>query len=144
MHPMVYVGGAIGATLALVIGEQAFFSLLQTTHDDWTYERPRIAQVDARVGHNDAQTPTHFLVLNLHGQLFIFECPGGDCSKARVYPGPVLVGALADLAPATITVKDVNGDGKPDLVIRVQESLVVLINDHGIFRPRRPDEPVNL
>jgi len=143
-HPKVYVGGAMCLTLALLLGGQTLMSAGRTLHDNWTYEYPRIAQADARVGHDDAVTPTHFLVLNLHRQIYVFECPGGDCSHGHIYPGPVLTGEGTELAPATITVKDVNGDGKPDLVLQVQDSLFVLINDRGIFRPARPMDRVSV
>ena len=143
-HPRVYVGGAMCLTLALLLGGQTLTTAGLRLHDTWTYEYPRIAQVDARVGHDDAVTPTHFLVLNLHRQIFVFECPGGDCSHGHIYPGPVLTGEGTELAPATITVKDVNGDGKPDLVLQVQDSLFVLINDRGIFRPARPMDRVSV
>jgi hypothetical protein len=68
----------------------------------------------------------------------------GASQKGNGLMDLTLTGDGADLALATITVKDVTGDGQPDLVITVQGSVFVLINDHGTFRPRRPDEAVKL
>ena len=42
----------------------------------------RTAQLDAVVGHNDsAAHPTHFIFINLHGQIQIIEIQGGDAAK---------------------------------------------------------------
>ncbi len=40
----------------------------------------------------------------------------------------------------TLTFMDVNGDRKPDMIINVQGSKIVFINDQGTFRPLRADE----
>jgi hypothetical protein len=74
----------------------------------------------------------------------VVECPGGDCGKAKVYVGPVLIGQGQDLAPVLLSFKDVNGDGKLDMIVTVQDSRFVFINENGTFRPQRPNEPVQL
>jgi hypothetical protein len=55
----------------------------------------------------------------------------------------MLVGQGQDLAAATLSFKDVNGDGKPDMVVNVQDSRFVFINDSGGFRPARPNENIH-
>ncbi len=116
----------------------------QITVNDWQYGRPRTYQTDAVVGHNDsAQNPSHFIALNLNGHIQVIEIPGGDPTKAKIYIGPVLNGAGRDLTPVTLEFKDVNGDGKPDMIIKVQDSRFVFINDSGTFRPLRPGEIVH-
>jgi hypothetical protein len=117
----------------------------QTWQDDLHFGRPRTYQTDAVVGHNDSPTtPSHFLAINLNRHVEIIECPGGDCTRAKIYVGPVLIGQGQDLAPVTLTFKDVNGDGNVDMIVQVADGRVVFINEHGQFRPQRPDERINL
>jgi hypothetical protein len=117
----------------------------QVTLDDWQYGRPRTFQIDAVVGHNDSSTnKSHFIALNLNRHVEIIEFPGGDPSKARIYVGPVLVGPGQDLAPVTLDFRDVNGDGKPDMIGTVEDSHFVYINENGTFRPARPSDAIRL
>jgi hypothetical protein len=132
----------------MVVGWIVFTSVAnwwQVTQDDWHYGRPRTFQIDAVVGHNDsAVSPSHFIALNLRRHLEVIECPGGDCSKAKVYVGPVLIGAGQDLAPVTLSFKDVNGDGRADMIVTVQDSRFVFINENSAYRPQKPGENVQL
>ena len=117
----------------------------QVTQDDWHYGRPRTFQVDMVVGQNDSATnPSHFIAINLQRHIQIIEFPGGDSSKAKIYTGPTLVGSGQELAVVTLTFKDVNGDGKLDMIVNVQDNHFVFINDNGQFRPVRPGENVQL
>ena len=144
-HWTVYVGAAM---LIMLVGWFAFSSLSswwQVTSDDWHYGRPRTFQTDTVVGHNDSSTnPSHFIALNLQRHVEVIEMPGGDASKSKIYTGPVLIGQGQDLAVVTLTFKDVNGDAKPDMIVNIQDSRFVFINDGGGFRPARPGENVNL
>lgn len=129
----------------LVVGVGKFGTWWQIHQDDVTYGRPRTFQLDAVVGHNDsASNPTHFIFMNLNRHVIIIEMPGGDASHARVYLGPVLFGDGQDLTPVTGTIKDVNGDGKPDLIVSIQDQRIVFINTGTGFRPLRPGERVHL
>ncbi len=145
LHWLVYVGLGMLLMLLLWTGASAAVSWVQSKGDDWTYGRPRTFQIDARVGHNDAQTPSHFMALNLHGHVIVVEFPGGDASKARVYLGPMLAPGH-DLDPVTLSFHDVNGDGKPDLIVLVAKAGIqaVFINDNGSFRPQRPGDHISL
>ncbi len=144
-HWLVYVGIA---TFVMVIGwilTNSFMSWWQVTQDDLHYGRPRTYQTDVAVGHNDSLShPSHFIALNLSGHIEIIEFPGGDATKAKIYIGPVLIGSDKDLAPVTLTFTDVNGDGKPDMIINVQGGHIVFINDNGQFRPAHPGEKILL
>jgi hypothetical protein len=129
----------------LVVGVGKFGTWWQIHQDDVTYGRPRTFQLDAVVGHNDsASNPTHFIFMNLNRHVIIIEMPGGDASHARVYLGPVLFGDGQDLTPVTGEIKDVNGDGKPDLVVFIQDQRIVFINTGSAFRPLQPGERVKL
>jgi hypothetical protein len=107
----------------------------QITQDDWHYGRPRTYQVDQVVGHNDsAQNPSHFIAINLRRQVEVIEFPGGDATHAKIYMGPLLLGPEQDLAPVTLSFRDVNGDGKIDMIVNVQGSHFIFLNTGTQFR----------
>jgi len=136
VHWAVFVGLAM---LIMIVGWLALSALgswWQVTQDDWQYGRPRTYQTNAVVGHSDsAANPSHFIAMNLNRHIIVIEMPGGDPTKARIFDGPTLIGPGQDLVPVTLTFKDVNGDGKIDMVINVQDSHFVFLNENGTFRP---------
>jgi hypothetical protein len=144
-HPLFFVGLGL---LIMVMGYLLFGAVSawwQTTVDGWRYGYPRTYQTDAVVGHHDSPAnPSHFIAINLHSHIEVIEFPGGDVTHARVYLGPTLIGTGQDLAPVTLTFKDVTGDGKPDLIVSVGGTIVVFINENGQFRPLKPGEQVTL
>jgi hypothetical protein len=140
-HPLLYLGIGMIFMLALWTLLTIAVSWWNTTWDDIHYGRPRTFQTDAFVGHNESTgTPSHFIAINLNGHVEVIELPGGDGSKARIYLGPQFYGAGDDLIPVTLSFADVNGDHRPDMIIHVQSSRIVFINDQGGFRPLRPEE----
>ena len=144
-HWMLIFGIGMMAMLALWVLGSILVNWWTVTQDDWHYGRPRTYQIDAVVGHSDsAANPSHFIALNLNRHVVIIELPGGDSSKARIYNGPPLLGNGQDLAPVTLSFKDVNGDGLPDMLVHMQDQTFVMINDHGQFRPLRAGEHVTL
>lgn len=131
--------------LGLFMGLRVFSSWWQLRQDDATYGRPRTYQVDAVVGHQDgANHPSHFIFLNVNRHVVIIEFPGGDATHAVVYTGPTLFGDGGDLLPVTGEFKDVNGDGRPDMLVHIQDQTLVFINDGSKFRPLQPGEHVSL
>jgi hypothetical protein len=144
-HPLLFVGLGL---FVMVIGYLLFgavSSWWQSTVDGWHYGYPRTYQTDAVVGHHDSPAnPSHFIAINLHSHIEVIEFPGGDVTHARVYLGPTLIGPGEDLAPVTLSFKDVNGDGKPDMIVSVGGSIVVFINENGQFRPLKPGEQITL
>ncbi len=151
IHPLFFLGVGMLATLALVAVLSIVTTWFTTTLDDLRYGRPRTFQIDAYVGHNESPgMPSHFLAVNLHGHIEIIELPGGDASHARIYIGPQLYGADADLIPVTLSFINVNGDHKPDMIITFHykgwlgfsdsKQVLVYINENGGFRPATPDE----
>jgi hypothetical protein len=144
-HPLLFVGLGLFIMVMGYLLFGAVSSWWQTTVDGWRYGYPRTYQTDAVVGHHDSPAnPSHFIAINLHSHIEVIEFPGGDVTHARVYLGPTLIGAGSDLAPVTLAFKDVNGDGKPDLIVSVGGTIVVFINDGGQFRPLKPGEQVTL
>ena len=117
----------------------------QVTQDDWHYGRPRTYQIDAVVGHNNdsLRSPSHFIAMNFRSHIQIIEFPAGDTTKAKIYQGLPLYGDGQDLAVVTISFRDVNGDGKPDMIINVANTHIAYINDNGQFRPLKPGEHVS-
>jgi len=143
-HWLAYVGVGIIAMLILWIMGAITLNWWQGYQDDLRYGHPRTYQTDARVGHNDAQMPSHFIALNLNHRVEVIEFPGGDATKARVYLGPMLTGQDSDQDIVTVSFRDVNGDGKPDLILSVENAKYVYINDNGAFRPLHANEHINM
>ena len=124
----------MACTVLLIIGMSTLASWWHVYQDDLHYGRPRTDQFDAVVGHNDsAQNKTHFVIINLNRRIQIIEIPGGDPSKSRMFTGPSLVGDGQDLTPAWGEAKDVNGDGKPDLIVHVLDQQFIFLNDGSTF-----------
>lgn len=141
VHWLLFVGLGMLTMVAVWIGLTFLTGWWQVVLDDWHYGRPRTYQVDAVVGHHDSvANPSHFIALNLNHYIEIIEFPGGNPTQAKVYIGPILLGSGQDLTVVTLTFKDLNGDGRPDMVINIDNSHFVFINDNGQFRPARPGE----
>ena len=139
----VIVGMLVMAALFVLLS--SFSSWWQVHQDDVTYGRPRTYQVDAVVGHNDSPANlSHFIFLNLNRHVVIIELPGGDTSHSRIYNGPTLFGDGQNLTPVTAEFRDVNGDGKPDMIVRIQDQRLVFINDGTQFVPQQPGQQVHL
>jgi hypothetical protein len=135
MHWLVWVG--IG--MLVMIAGWILFSSASTwwtnQQNTWSYGLPRTYQIDQVVGHADSVAhPSHFIALNLNGHIDVIELPGGDATHARIYTGPELFGVDAMLTPVTLSFKDMNGDGKPDLLLHVQDQTIVFLNDGTQFK----------
>lgn len=144
MHWLFYTGFAIAVVVSVEMVCTLVGGWWTRYQDDLHYGYPRTYQTDARVGHNDAEIPSHFIALNLHGHLEVIECPGSDCTKALIYVGPVLFGDGQDRVPVTLEFRDTNHDDKPDLIIHAQDQIWIFINDNGKFRPATPDDHVSV
>lgn len=139
MFVCVLAAAAAAVVLYLVVSSLVAFT--QTKIDDMKYGNPRTTHLDAVVGNGDsADQPTHFIALNLNRQVSVIELPGGDISKATAISGPYLFGDGEDLTPVQLRVEDINGDGKPDLLLTVKNEEIAYINDKGSFRPITADE----
>ncbi len=113
--------------------------------DRWQYGYPRTSQTDAVVGHNDSETQSQSLHRHQPaGHVQVIEYPGGDVTHARIYVGPTLLGARQRSGPGHAHFRDVNGDGKLDMIISAGGTIAVLINDAGQFRPLKPGEQVTV
>jgi hypothetical protein len=135
-HWSVYLVTGMATMTVLVIGLYSLGSWWQGVQDRWTYGYPRTYQTDAVVGHNhDSRAhPSHFVALNLRGQVEVFELPAGDPTKVRVFLGPILSGNGADQVVVTVSFADIDHDGTPDLVLRYGDSAEVFYNHDGTFQ----------
>jgi hypothetical protein len=131
--PNVIIGVIVA--IVLLVGLTSLVSWWQGFQQDITYGNPRTYQMDAVVGHDDsAAHPTHFLFINLHGHIEVFELPGGDASKTRIFNGPTLTAPGQDLTPVTGNV--VNQQGKLNLIVHVGNQDFLFVNDGKTFTPR--------
>lgn len=151
-QPQVLVQGVPVKTLAIVSG-LAVFALVaylgvstalewaRVKLDDLQYGRPRTVQMDAYVGHSEAEgMPSHFIAMNLNRRVTIVQLPGGDTSKASVILGPYLFGQGEDLTPVQLNAQDVNSDQKPDLVVSIKNEQLLYLNDGASFRLATAEE----
>jgi hypothetical protein len=139
-HWLFYVGAVMLAALVLSIAASSLAQWWHVQQDTWSYGYPRTFQCDADVEHGGI---SHFTVENLNGHIIIIETQINNLAQTKIYQGPVFEGPGTDLLPATISFKDVNGDGYPDLILAVGTGRYIFINDHTGFRPTTPADKIN-
>jgi hypothetical protein len=138
-HWMLRLGLALSLLFLswLLLTEAATWT--QHTLDTLHYGYPRTFQTDAVVGHGDSPAHhSHFIALNLDGHLEVIELAGGNPAHAHIYVGPTLTGTEAAQVPVTIQFQDVNGDGRPDLLLLFNGIQVVYLNTGTSFQPIHP------
>ncbi len=127
--------GMLVAILLVVLG-QLLIGWLGNTWNTLHYGYPRTYQIDAVVGHHDSTAhPSHFIALNIQGQIEVIEFPGGDASHAKIYLGPHAYGSQADLVPVTLRFIDTQHTHQLDMVIQFQGEQIVFHNADGTFHP---------
>jgi hypothetical protein len=132
---LVPIGLGMLLMLVIVVAGSVVLGWVQTSWDDLHYGRPRTFQMDAFVGHETGSTPSHFIALNLRGQIEIIELPGGDATHARMYVGPRIYGEGSDLVPVTLRFVASAQPHHPDMLILFQNTQVVFHNAGGTFAP---------
>jgi len=135
LHWLLFAGLALIIMLVGWAALNLFATWWQVHTDDVTYGTPRTFQIDAVVGHNnDSPTsPTHFIALNLHDKIIVVEIPAGEISKSRSFAITTLTQG-SELTPVTIELRDVNADGKPDLLVHIGDPgnvFTVILLDNG-------------
>lgn len=137
-HWSVFLG--LGMMLAILfwVGGSAALAWWSNHQLDTTYGKPRTYQTDQVVGHADSTDhPTHFVAINLNSRVTIIEIPGGDNSHARIYSGPTLYSDNGNLTPVTLEFRDVNGDGKVDMLVHIGDQQITYLNDGTQFKPQQ-------
>lgn len=141
VHPLMLLGIGMLFMLLLWVGINWAITWGTDAINTLRFGYPRVYQTDAVVGHHDsASSPSHFLAVNLRGQVEVIEWPGGDVTHARVYMGPQLFGANSDQQPVTLRFADLTGNGQLDMIVEIGSTRVVFLNDQGSFRPVQPSE----
>jgi hypothetical protein len=139
LHWLFYVGLGLFIAVLIIQGWNWAAGAIQAHSLDSTYGMPRTWQCDAVVGHGDsAAHPSHFTFENLHARLIITELPGGNPAHAHMYSGPQLV---SDQIPVTGIFKDVNGDGRLDMLVEIgtgtgNGQTIVYLNNGTQFVPQ--------
>ena len=125
-HPLLWLG-VFGIFLVLGwIGLNFVTSWYQGVQNDWTYGKQRHFEIDAVVGHSDSATnPSHFTAENNTGQIIVIELPGGNVSKAKIYQIETVPGNTGN-PPVKLSFQDVNGDGKPDMLVQIGDGAAML------------------
>lgn len=119
-------------------------------YNNVVYGMPRTYQTDYIVGHGDSQAhPSHFLAINLNHQAIVIEFPAGNPQNAKSYVVPYyILGSASAEVPVTVDFKDVNGDGKPDMIVHIhlstQDQTFVFINDGKQFRAPNSKDHINM
>lgn len=141
-----FVGVGMLCMLALYVAGSWVYVHFQAWQSYSTYGYPPTWQCDTVVGHNgdSKANPSHFIFLNLNGHPEVIEIPAGDETKQKTYLLPQLVTDGFDTIPITGSFADVNGDGKPDMIVNIQDQRIVWINTGEGFRPLKPGEHVTL
>jgi hypothetical protein len=111
--------------------------------DDRTYGYPRTIHAAASVGHGTAQHPiSYFTGENVRGAIYVWEIGEAAAAQAttHVYYIIQLSGQASDLTPVTaITFADMNGDGKLDMLVTLENgSTFVLYNTGSEFSQQNP------
>lgn len=136
-HPVLWLGVGMLFMLLLWVSLQDLGAWWNLHQQDVTYGRPRTAQYDVVVGHDDSPAhPSHFIALNLGGTIEIIELPGGDVTHAHIYQGPHLYDPGSGLFPVTLTFPVPAGQSLPDMEVHVQGQIIVYLNRNGQFVPQ--------
>ncbi len=125
----------VGMALCLILflfGRQVVIPFVTATSDQWHYGDARLSQLDADVGHGGT---SHFIASYYHGHIVVIELLLSHPQENQVY----LLSGFSDLSTPpvlTLGVQDLNGDGKPDLIIKIEGTALqaVLFNAGKTFQ----------
>lgn len=103
---------------------------IQSVNDQYIAGYGRVSKLQADVGHGGTST---LLSLDLHGHATVIEVFQDTHRTPIVYEGPQLAG---NTLVVTVSLVDINHDGKPDLAVHVENSdtQMVLINNGSGFQ----------
>lgn len=134
-HLLVSLGLGMVLMLLLVCAWQFVLPRATNIYNDWRYGQPRTFQTDAFVGHESVATiPSHFIALNLDGDIQVIELPGGDQSKVQRVQVTRLSGPGAASVPITLQFVDLTHTHHPDMLVHIQDTQILLKNANGTFK----------
>ena len=113
--------------LALIVSWYFVISpAIQSFNDQYSTGYGRVSKLQANVGHGGTST---FLSFDLHGYATVIEVFPDTNKTPVVYKGPQLA---SDTLIVSVSLVDVNHDGKPDLAVHVENSDVqIVLVDNG-------------
>lgn len=122
----------IGIVIAcLVIWSQILVPAWGWSQDQWHYGDSRITQMDANVGHGGE---SHFIATFSHSDVVIIEISLSNPTHNHIY---TLTGFYGETSTPVIdlSVQDVNHDGQPDLIVRIEGTTfeTILYNTGSAF-----------
>ena len=134
-HPLFWLGISILTLLLLwaIVSQLINWGTNEIANIRYGY--PRSFQTDAFVGQGDSpQHPSHFLALNLHGNIVVIEFLGGDPGHARDFEIASVIGSNSDRDIVTLQFIDLEKNGKPEMVVDVGNAQYLMVNAQGTFR----------
>jgi hypothetical protein len=122
--------------LTLVV---AIYQHQQAAEEQAAFEQPIITEQFQVVGHNhdSVARPSYFEFINLQGRVLIIELPAGDPAKAMIYTGPQILGQSAYNQQITGEFRDINGDGRIDLIVSIGGQQITFLNNGTKFVPQQ-------
>jgi hypothetical protein len=132
---LVWVGIVLCVMLIGWTGLNALGSFIHEKQDDFIYGFPRTYQTDQNVGHYGRVS--HFICLNLHGEIEVIETQPGHPEASKIYTVLVLP-KDQDRVPVTISFEDINGDGKVDALVHIGATEIPLYNNGVTFQSQPP------
>ena len=119
-HWLVFLGLFFIAVVAFAVVLISAGNWWAGVQEDWQYgKNPRTYQTDAVVGHGDSpQSPTHFIGMNLNGQIIVLEISRADPTKARRY-NITTIENNAGNPPVKISFQDVDASGKLAMLVQI-------------------------
>jgi len=108
----------------------------QGVQDNLKYGTPRTFQADQYMGLGDSPAhPDHFIALNLHGVIEVVQINPSDSKQDAVY---VLTSVDNESVPASLSFRDVNGNGKMDVLVTIGDGnpyTIVMLNNGKTLVP---------
>ncbi|HLG64742.1 MAG TPA: hypothetical protein VKY19_22570 [Ktedonosporobacter sp.] len=127
-----FLVGMLLCLILFLVGQQVVLPFVTATADQWHYGDAQLSQLDADVGHGGM---SHLIANYYHGYIVVIEILLSHPQDNRVY---VLSGFRDLPTPPVLTlgVQDLNGDGKPDLLIKIEGTALqaVLFNAGKTFQ----------
>jgi hypothetical protein len=134
-HWLFYVGLVVSIMLAGWLLFSMLGSWIQSKIDDFTYGYPRTYQLDQDVGHFGRVS--HFLCINLNGEIEIIETQKGHPEVAKIYVVVVLPQDQARL-PVTLSFQNIKGYGSLDAIVHYGSAEIPLYNNGTTFQNQPP------
>lgn len=128
-HWSLYAGiGATGVLSFVLLWVLVLVPLWTGIQNQWHYGDAKITTLEADVGHGGT---SQFVAFVKSGNVLVIEIPQ-DPSTSHIYTGVHVTGKQPII---TLSVEDVNHDGKPDIVVHIQgeSSTLVLFNTGDSF-----------